>query len=99
MNKKAVLGASLGTLSLVLAACGSSSSSSSSGSATTSASVNWANVTSASAGGGFNALVAAAKKEGHLNVVALPPGWANYGAIISSFEKKYGITITASAAA
>ncbi len=40
------------------------------------------------------ALVAAAKKEGHLNVIALPPDWANYGAIISTFSKKYGIGIT-----
>jgi putative spermidine/putrescine transport system substrate-binding protein len=41
----------------------------------------------------MTALVAAAKKEGTLNVIALPPTWANYGAIISAFEKKYGITI------
>jgi putative spermidine/putrescine transport system substrate-binding protein len=41
----------------------------------------------------MTALVAAAKKEGTLNVIALPPTWANYGAIISTFEKKYGITI------
>jgi putative spermidine/putrescine transport system substrate-binding protein len=39
-------------------------------------------------------LVAAAKKEGHLNVIALPPDWANYGEIISTFSKKYGIPIT-----
>ncbi len=39
-------------------------------------------------------LVAAAKKEGHLNVIALPPDWANYGEIISTFTKKYGIPIT-----
>ena len=39
-------------------------------------------------------LVAAAKKEGHLNVIALPPDWANYGEIISTFSKKYGIGIT-----
>ena len=39
-------------------------------------------------------LIAAAKKEGHLNVIALPPDWANYGAIISTFSKKYGIPIT-----
>jgi putative spermidine/putrescine transport system substrate-binding protein len=39
-------------------------------------------------------LVAAAKKEGHLNVIALPPDWANYGEIISTFTKKYGIGIT-----
>ena len=41
----------------------------------------------------MNALVAAAKKEGTLNVIALPPTWANYGTIINTFEKKYGITV------
>jgi putative spermidine/putrescine transport system substrate-binding protein len=39
-------------------------------------------------------IVAAAKKEGKLNVIALPPDWANYGEIISTFSKKYGIPIT-----
>lgn len=39
-------------------------------------------------------IVAAAKKEGKLNVIALPPDWANYGEIISTFSKKYGIKIT-----
>src|SRR6185312_2272521 len=39
-------------------------------------------------------IVAAAKKEGKLNVIALPPDWANYGEIISTFSKKYGIGIT-----
>ncbi len=44
--------------------------------------------------GGMKALIAAAKKEGHLNVIALPPDWANYGELISTFSKKYGIGIT-----
>jgi putative spermidine/putrescine transport system substrate-binding protein len=35
-----------------------------------------------------------AKKEGRLNTIALPPDWANYGEIISTFSKKYGIPIT-----
>jgi putative spermidine/putrescine transport system substrate-binding protein len=39
-------------------------------------------------------LVANAKKEGKLNTIALPPDWANYGEIISTFSKKYGIPIT-----
>ncbi len=39
-------------------------------------------------------LVQEAKKEGHLNVIALPPDWANYGEVISTFSKKYGIPIT-----
>lgn len=43
--------------------------------------------------GGMDKLVAAAKKEGTLNVIALPPDWANYGAIISAFEAKYGLKV------
>ena len=43
--------------------------------------------------GGMDQLVAAAKKEGKLNVIALPPDWANYGEIISTFQSKYGITV------
>jgi putative spermidine/putrescine transport system substrate-binding protein len=39
-------------------------------------------------------MIANAKKEGKLNVIALPPDWANYGEIISTFSKKYGIPIT-----
>ncbi len=39
-------------------------------------------------------LVKEAKKEGRLNTIALPPDWANYGQIISTFSKKYGIPIT-----
>ena len=41
----------------------------------------------------MDALVAAAKKEGALNVIALPPTWANYGAILSALSTKYGIKI------
>ncbi len=44
--------------------------------------------------GGMDALVTAAKKEGGLNVIALPPDWANYGAIIKAFQDKYGIPVT-----
>ena len=39
-------------------------------------------------------LIAEAKKEGHLNTIALPPDWANYGEIMSTFQKKYGIKIS-----
>jgi putative spermidine/putrescine transport system substrate-binding protein len=38
-------------------------------------------------------LVSAAKQEGTVNVIALPPTWANYGAIISDFTKTYGIKV------
>jgi len=78
--------AGLAGLALLAAACSSASPSSSGG-------TNWATVTSAAAGGGMSQLVAAAKKEGTLNVIALPPTWANYGTIISTFEKKYGIKV------
>ncbi len=39
-------------------------------------------------------MIAEARKEGRLNVIALPPDWANYGEIISTFTKKYKIPIT-----
>ena len=45
--------------------------------------------TSAQDFGGMDALVEAAKGEGTLNVIALPPDWANYGAIIKAFSDKY----------
>jgi putative spermidine/putrescine transport system substrate-binding protein len=83
-----------GVAAATLLAAGCSSSSSSSGSSSSSTSTtNWATETSASAGGGTSALVAAAKQEGALNVIALPPTWANYGAIISAFTAKYGIKV------
>jgi putative spermidine/putrescine transport system substrate-binding protein len=78
--------AGLAAVALLGAGCSSSSS-------TSSGSTNWATVTSASAGGGMNALVSAAKAEGQLNVIALPPTWANYGNIIKTFSQKYGIKV------
>ncbi|HEY5389704.1 MAG TPA: hypothetical protein VIJ83_04040, partial [Solirubrobacteraceae bacterium] len=42
-------------------------------------------------------LVAAAKAEKTLNVIALPNNWANYGMEISTFQKKYGIKINSEA--
>jgi putative spermidine/putrescine transport system substrate-binding protein len=98
--RRAVPVALAATASLAIAACGSSSSKSANASGTQSStssgssSTNWATATSASAGGGMAALVKAAKAEGKLNVIADPLDWANYGEIISTFEKKYGIKIT-----
>jgi putative spermidine/putrescine transport system substrate-binding protein len=43
--------------------------------------------------GGMDGLIAKAKAEGELNVIALPHDWLNYGEVISSFTKKYGIKI------
>lgn len=84
-----VLTGVVAALTLVLAACSSSSG----GSGSSSGGTDWATATSAASSGGMDALVAAAKKEGTLNVIALPPTWANYGAIISAFSSKYGIKV------
>lgn len=62
-------------------------------STTNSSKGKFATASSAAAGGGMDALVTAAKKEGQLNVITLPPDWANYGELISTFSKKYGIKI------
>jgi len=55
---------------------------------------DWSSVSSAAQGGGMKALVAAAKKEGQLNVIALPASRINYGTIMKDFTAKYGIKIT-----
>jgi putative spermidine/putrescine transport system substrate-binding protein len=80
---------------LLTVGCSSSSSSSGSTSSNTSSGTgtNWAAATSVSAGGGMTALIAAAKKEGQLNVITLPSDWANYGTIMKDFTAKYGIKI------
>ena len=38
-------------------------------------------------------LIAEAKKEGKINVIALPDDWANYVEIKSTFKKKYGLEL------
>ena len=38
-------------------------------------------------------IVKEAKKEGQLNVIALPHDWSNYGEVISTFKKKYGLKV------
>ncbi|TXC97454.1 extracellular solute-binding protein [Streptomyces sp. ISID311] len=54
---------------------------------------NAATATTAEAFGGINALATAAKQEGTLHAIALPRDWANYGALIDGFKKKYGIKV------
>jgi putative spermidine/putrescine transport system substrate-binding protein len=49
--------------------------------------------TSAADFGGMDGLVKAAKAEGVLNVIALPPDWANYKELIDTFSSKYGIKV------
>src|SRR5262245_15436170 len=44
-------------------------------------------------GQSMDALVAAAKKEGSLTVIALPHDWCGYGAMIDDFKSKYGLEV------
>jgi putative spermidine/putrescine transport system substrate-binding protein len=93
-SRRALLSSMVLGTALAVTACAppSSTGTSSSGSASGGA-VAAQNATSAAQLGGLDTLVAAAKKEGSLNIIAVPPDWANYGAIISGFKAKYGITI------
>ncbi|MEA5077732.1 MAG: extracellular solute-binding protein [Anaerolineaceae bacterium] len=49
--------------------------------------------TSSTGNAAMDELVAAAKAEGNLTVIALPHDWCNYGEALSTFSAKYGITI------
>jgi putative spermidine/putrescine transport system substrate-binding protein len=90
-TRAAALTGVLVAAALAVSACGSSTSkTTAAGSAGTKSA---ATATSAADLGGMDALVAAAKKEGTLNAIALPRDWANYGAIMDGFTKKYGIKI------
>jgi len=84
----ALVAAALSAAVLAAGCSGGSSGSRGAGRAT-----NWSKVTSVAQGGGMKALIAAAKKEGQLNVIGLPAGWANYGTIMRDFTAKYGIKI------
>ena len=44
-------------------------------------------------GGGIGQLIAAAKKEGHLNTIAMRRDWADYGEIKDTFQARYHIAI------
>src|SRR3954454_20804849 len=80
------------TAALTLTACGGSDSGSGGGGGG-GGGADAATATSADDFGGMDALVDAAKKEGTLNVIALPHDWANYGAMLDAFKKKYGLEI------
>jgi len=61
--------------------------------AATTKAVDFNTVKSAEEAGGMEALIAAAKAEGELNVITLPRDWCNYGEMMDNFSKKYGIKI------
>lgn len=85
----ALLGAALLT---TLSACGAAPDQSA-GTAGDGKQAQPGTATSAADLGGMDALVAAARKEGQLNVIALPPDWANYGEVVKAFEAKYKIKV------
>jgi ABC-type Fe3+ transport system substrate-binding protein len=74
------------TAALTLAACGGGDDGGGSGG-------EGADATSLADFGTMDDLVEAAQAEGELNVIALPPDWANYGEVIATFEERYGITV------
>ena len=57
------------------------------------AKVDFNMVKSLDGAGGMDALVAAAKAEGELNVITLPRDWCDYGDMMDNFAKKYGIKV------
>ncbi|MER6049957.1 extracellular solute-binding protein [Streptomyces sp. NPDC001793] len=75
-------------VALTLSACGADSDSSAASGGKSAAAA-----TTAQALGGMDALAKEAKQEGTLHAIALPRDWANYGALIDGFEKKYGIKV------
>jgi putative spermidine/putrescine transport system substrate-binding protein len=87
-NKRTIAVAAAALTGAMLAA-GCSSGSGGGGTSST----DWSKKTSLAQGGGMKALIAAAKKEGELNVITLPANWANYGTIMKDFTAKYGIKI------
>lgn len=87
--RKLTMLAPLAVAAIALTACSSTSAGSS---PTTQSAAS----TSAAAGCGttVDQIAAAAKKEGAVNLIALPDTWANYGGILDKFRKTYGITAT-----
>ncbi len=73
-------------ITVVLAGCGGPA-------APAASDVDWNMVKSAAGAGGMEALIAAAKAEGELNVITLPRDWCNYGEMMDTFSAKYGIKV------
>ena len=91
--RKIAVGSLAAVLACSMAACGSGNANSTDSASNTGKTVKVdeksAKATSISDFGGMDGLVAAAEKEGALNVIALPHDWSNYGDVISGFKKKY----------
>ncbi|MEU8686776.1 extracellular solute-binding protein, partial [Streptomyces sp. NPDC048611] len=88
LPRAAALTGGLVAATLVLSACGAGPDAS-----TNADGESAATAITAKDFGGMDALIKAAKAEGTLHAIALPRDWANYGALIDGFEKKYGIKV------
>jgi len=94
MRRKSVVQASVAVAALLLTACAAPEDDNGSGDSGDGGSgTDAATATSAEDFGGMDALIEAAQEEGELNVIALPPDWANYGEIIETFAEKYDIQV------
>ena len=94
LTRRALFGAlAIGSLALATACSPPADDTPATTSSSGAGSGDAAAATSAEEFGGMEALVAAAQKEGQLNVIALPPSWANYGEVIKGFETKYELKI------
>ncbi|MDQ3589648.1 MAG: ABC transporter substrate-binding protein [Actinomycetota bacterium] len=83
LKKSAVAGVSLTTLPALLAACGGGGGTEGGG----------AKVPKSGKEMPMKELIAAAKEEGTLNTIALPPDWSNYGEVMETYQRKYGVRI------
>ena len=91
LRRGVVFGAGLTALPAIAAACGGDETSTSGATGTGGGTPE---VPASGADISMDDLIAAAKEEGTLNTIALPPDWANYGEIMDTFQKKYPVKIT-----
>jgi putative spermidine/putrescine transport system substrate-binding protein len=83
LKKSAAAGVSLTTLPALLAACGGGGDTEGGG----------AKVPKSGKEMSMDKLIASAKDEGTLNTIALPPDWSNYGEVMETYQRKYGVRI------
>lgn len=81
LRRSAIAGMGLTGLPALLAACGGGGASAGANAPTSGKDIS------------MKKLVSSAKQEGTLNTIALPPDWSNYGEIMQTYTKKYGIKI------
>jgi putative spermidine/putrescine transport system substrate-binding protein len=97
-SKKSVLAISvLLLIAIVVSACAPTSSAATAPAAATQApakAIDASKSMSAADFGGMDGLIKAAQAEGKLTTITLPRDWCNYGEIMDTFGKKYGIEVT-----